>query len=129
MKIASVNNGTEDREAIVTLNDFADKWKCYARYILNSCKGTIGRKGSPISEYNHSSVLVHLNDGNKKQNDYCKGLHTLMNDLFGRQKLHAKKMEFMPARTAYEDAVWNKNIRKLREKSMQKNSFGSSKTS
>ena len=91
LKIKSINNGREDREASASLDMFADKRSCYASHILKICKGTMGRKGSSVAESNHSSVLVYLNDGVRKQNDYCEDPHALMNDLFQIQKGHIQK--------------------------------------
>ena len=44
------------------LRKFYNKHSTYASYILSK-KGTRGCYGSSISESNHSSVLVHINDG------------------------------------------------------------------
>ena len=63
----------------------------YAYYRLAQLKGTRGRRGSAPSEQNHSSVLVHLNDGMKTVNDYCEQPHTLIKDLFVRQRFHVNK--------------------------------------
>ena len=45
-----------------------------------------GKHGSSLSESNHSSVLVFLNDGESQFNLYCESPFTLVKDLFRRQK-------------------------------------------
>ena len=70
------------------LRKFYNDKDMYASYILSKKRGTKGCHGSSISEANHSSVLVHLNDGDKFGNSYCEKPHTLVKDLFFRQKNH-----------------------------------------
>ena len=53
------------------LRKFHNEKDMYASYILSKKRGTKGCHGSSISEANHSSVLVHLNDGDKHGNSYC----------------------------------------------------------
>ena len=48
-----------------SLHEFAENKDSYALYILCKKKGTRGKHGSSISETNHASILVHLNDGSK----------------------------------------------------------------
>ena len=52
-------------------------------------KGTRGKHGSSVSDSNHSSVLVHLNDCIENGNQYCENPQTLVKDLFFRQDKHA----------------------------------------
>ena len=52
-----------------------------------------GCYGSSISESNHSSVLVHLNEGDKYGNSYCEKPHTLVKDLFFLSKETYKSLE------------------------------------
>lgn len=70
------------------LRKFYNERSTYATYILSKKRGTRGCHGSSISESNHSSVLVHLNDGDKFGNTYCEKPHTLVKDLFYRQRTH-----------------------------------------
>ena len=70
------------------LYEFADQKDSYASYILCKKKGTRGKHGSSISETNHASILVHLNDGVKNGNHYYEKPHTLVKDLFIRQEKH-----------------------------------------
>ena len=68
-------NDTDVLESMPTRNGVAenvlqnyanDRYTC-SFYKLQQIKGTRGRRGSAPSEQNHSSVLVHLNDGDKKE--------------------------------------------------------------
>ena len=68
------------------LRKFYNKCSTYAPYTLSKTRGTCGCRGSSISESNHSSVLVHLNEGDKFGKTYCEKLHTLVKDLLFRQK-------------------------------------------
>jgi len=70
------------------LRKFYNERSMYASHILSKKRGTRGCHGSSISESNHSSVLVHLNEGDKYGNSYCEKPHTLVKDLFFRQKKH-----------------------------------------
>lgn len=94
VKVKYMNDGVEDRVVISKLQKFADQRDCYANYKLMTYRATMGRKGSAASEQNHSSVLVYLNDGNKKQSDYCEHLHILIYDLFRRQAMHLNKLNY-----------------------------------
>ena len=47
----------------------------------------MGLHGSYISESNHASALVHLNDGKKKGNNFCEHHILLISDLLMRQKI------------------------------------------
>ena len=73
-------NRNEDLEE--QLCKFYNERSTYASYILSKKRGTRGCNGSSISESNHSSVLVHLNEGDKFGNSYCEKPHTLVKDLF-----------------------------------------------
>lgn len=53
------------------LDEFASQRESYARYCLNNIPGNRGIQGSSASESNHSSVLSHLNRGNRFGNQYC----------------------------------------------------------
>jgi len=60
----------------------------YAESRIVEIPGNRGRKGSPISESNHSSVLSDLNDGIKGTNRYQEHPILLVQDLLTRQKTH-----------------------------------------
>lgn len=74
------------------LEEFKDDRDHYASYILDTKKGTRGKHGSSISESNHSSVLVHLNDGDRSKNSYCEKPYTLVKDLLQRQQHQMNNM-------------------------------------
>ena len=89
-KAMSVLQQKESRNENVeeNLRKFYNERSTYATYILSKKRGTRGCHGSSISESNHSSVLVHLNDGDKFGNTYCEKPHTLVKDLFFHEKKH-----------------------------------------
>ena len=67
----------------IYLREFETLKETDATYILYfKKKGTRGKHDSSISESNHSSILVHLNDGVKNSNLYCEIPQTLVKDLF-----------------------------------------------
>jgi len=70
------------------LRKFYNERSMYASHLLSKKEEHVDVNGSSISESNHSSVLVHLNDGDKYGNKYCEKPHTLVKDLFFRQKKH-----------------------------------------
>lgn len=70
------------------LDEFASQRESYARYCLNNIPGNRGIQGSSASESNHSSVLSHLNKGNRFGNQYCATPIVLIRDLLRRQKVH-----------------------------------------
>lgn len=57
-------------------------------HIYSVIKGNQGCHGSSILGSNHTSILIHLNDGNKFGNSYCEKSHTLIKDLFFYQEKH-----------------------------------------
>ena len=73
------------------LTNFMKEKDHYASFVLSKKRSTRGKHGSSISESNHSSVLVWLNDGDKYGNKYTEEPHTLVKDLFLRQQLFINK--------------------------------------
>ena len=67
------NENLEDQ-----LRKFYNEKSMYASHILSKKGGARGCHGSSISESNHSSALVHLNEGDKYGNSYCEKPHTLV---------------------------------------------------
>lgn len=80
-----------NQQHVDTLIDFKSKKESYSSYILSKTKGTRGKHGSSLSESNHSSVLIHLNDGDKYKNNYCEEPMTLVKDLFLREQYLVNK--------------------------------------
>ncbi|GFH55396.1 hypothetical protein CTEN210_11872 [Chaetoceros tenuissimus] len=80
-----------NQQHIDTLIDFKSKKESYSSYILSKTRGTRGKHGSSLSESNHSSVLIHLNDGDKYKNNYCEEPMTLVKDLFLREQFLVNK--------------------------------------
>ena len=85
----SRENRNHDKK--VQLDKFSKYQGAYAAYILVDNQGTRVYHGSACSEQNHSSLLVHLNDGHGRESRYCKDLHTLVNDLLQCEHKHVNK--------------------------------------
>ncbi|KAL7545888.1 hypothetical protein ACHAWF_014596 [Thalassiosira exigua] len=77
-------------EAEANLIEFADRKETYAYFELAKIPGNRGLRGSSMAEQNHSSVLVHLNDGDKTANFYCGEPDELIRDLMKRQSRHVR---------------------------------------
>ena len=73
------------------LEKFNKEKATYASYLLKQMRGTRGYHGSSLSESNHSSVLVYLNKGMKRESNYKKEPLQLVKDLFKRQEIHVNK--------------------------------------
>ena len=54
-------------------------------------QGTCGYHGLVCLEQNHSSLLVHLNYGHRRESQYCKDPHTLVKYLLQREHKHVNK--------------------------------------
>ena len=65
---------------------FTEKGKTYAQYCLDAIPGNGGLHGNTASEQNHSSTLCFLNNGNKKENNFCEHPIVLIRELLKRQK-------------------------------------------
>ena len=63
----------------------------YAAYNLIAKRGNNGYHNFACSEQNHSSLLVHLNDGHKHKIQYCKYVHTLVKDLLWHEHKYVNK--------------------------------------
>ena len=75
-------------EHIVSLEKFSRDRKNYTDYILSTNRGTRGYHGSSCAEQNHSSLLIHLNDGYRTGNQYFKDPHTFLKDTFQCRQKH-----------------------------------------
>jgi hypothetical protein len=73
------------------LEEFASLRETYASYCHAQVPGNRGYHGNTISESNHSSVLVYLNDGNKNGNIFCGNLLILIREPLKRQQTHVAK--------------------------------------
>ncbi|KAL7520148.1 hypothetical protein ACHAWF_000265, partial [Thalassiosira exigua] len=58
--------------------------------------GNRGLRGSAMSEQNHSSVLVHLNDGDKDNKLSSHHPISIIRDLLKRQNRHVKRTNALP---------------------------------
>jgi hypothetical protein len=75
-------------DLICIFDKFASSRIHYAKFCIAEIPGNRGRKGSAISESNHSSVLSYLNDGVKGTNRYQEHPILLVRDLLTRQQTH-----------------------------------------
>ncbi|KAL7535171.1 hypothetical protein ACHAWF_005077 [Thalassiosira exigua] len=78
-------------EAEETLTEFANQRATYATYMIAEIPGNRGLHGSAMAEQNHSSVLCHLNDGDKTANHYRGQPDELIRDLLNFQSRHVKQ--------------------------------------
>ena len=78
------------------LKDFYDDRHSYADYSILQIPGLRGFRGSSCAESNHSSILVHLNDGSRGENKYKEHPTTLFKDLLRRNQSHIKKWNKLP---------------------------------
>ncbi len=78
-----------DMQMEKNLEEFAKIRNTYAQYLIAQVPGNLNRHGSSISESNHSSVLVYVNDGNKTGNVFCEDANILIKELLQRQKKHS----------------------------------------
>ena len=74
------------------LEDFASCRHSFADYLIAQIPGNLHRRGSSISESNHSSTIAHLNDGNKQGNNFCEHPIILIRELLTRQRKHSAEM-------------------------------------
>lgn len=86
-----INLSPRNLNAEEELRKFASERCSYAVFELQKIKGNRNLISSTPAEQNHSSVLSHLNDGNKSSNNYYEAPETLIKDLFARQDVHIKK--------------------------------------
>ena len=78
--------------SIHKLKDFYNERLCFARYSIQRIPSSSrGRRGSTCAESNHSSVVIHLNDGKRSVSTYTEHPTTLFRDLLRRQSEHIKK--------------------------------------
>ncbi len=73
------------------LEHFQSLCSNYSEYMLKEIIGNRGLHGSAVSEQNHSSVLIYLNEGLQGKNMYYQQPITLVKDLLHRQKANIKK--------------------------------------
>ena len=121
---ASLENLTRrDATAEEELRKFADYRAHYATYKLMTIRGWRGLRSSTASEQNHSSVLSHLYDGNKKGN-YYQSPETYIKDLFVR--IDKKNNEFNE-RLSLEKLTLDLELRKLLEHNPDPNLISAAK--
>ena len=84
-------NPNHSHSLINDLKELYSERASFALYSVKSIQGNRGRRGSSCSESNHSSIIIHLNDGVRSLNKYCEHPTTLFKDLLRRQEYHIKK--------------------------------------
>ena len=77
--------------SIHKLTDLYKERLCFARYSIQRIPSSRGRRGSTCAESNHSSIVIHLNDGKRSVSTYTEHPTTLFRDLLKRQSEHIKK--------------------------------------
>ena len=82
------NQSKVNGQLLSIFEKFACTRNCYAEFSIAEIPGNHGRKGSPISKSNHSSVLGYLNDSVKGINRYQEHPILLVRDLLTRQQTH-----------------------------------------
>ena len=87
MKASSILQNSSPRmgHAETELEVFASQRKHYATFELRKVLGNRLRHGSSLSEINHASVLIFLNDGIRGVNHYCESPMLMIRDLHVRQ--------------------------------------------
>ena len=80
------NQMEKNGQLMSDFEQFTNNKMQYAEYCISQVPGNRGRKGSAISESNHSSVLIYLNDGVKGTNTYQEHPMILVCDLLARQQ-------------------------------------------
>lgn len=84
--------------------------KSHAKFCLNQIPGSTGQRGSVASEQNNSSLILCLNDGNKKDHTFFADPHTFMNKTLQRQRTHTNLTNGM---LFYQFKKMNVELRKL----------------
>ncbi|KAL7532704.1 hypothetical protein ACHAWF_004217 [Thalassiosira exigua] len=74
-----------------SLEAFIGQKRTYAEHELRLIPVNRGLRGSAMSEQNHSSVLVHLNDGDKDHKLSSHHPISIIRDLLKRQNRHVKR--------------------------------------
>lgn len=77
--------------SINVLKDLYEERASFAQYSLRNIPSSRGRRGSTCSESNHSSIIIHLNGGQRSVSEYTEHPATMFRDLLIRQSDHIKK--------------------------------------
>ena len=77
--------------SINILKDLYKERKSFSQYSIKSIPSSRGRRGSTCSESNHSSIIIHLNGGQRSVSEYTEHPATMFRDLLIRQSHHINK--------------------------------------
>ena len=78
-------------EKLNHLYKFFENRETYALYAIRQIPGTRGYRGSTCAESNHSSLIIHLNNGVRGVTRYSEEPTTLFKDMLERQRSHILK--------------------------------------
>ena len=82
---------SDAHEKMILLNELYEERCSFSLYSIRNIPGSRGRRGSTSSESNHSSLVIHLNGGQKSVSEYTEHPATMFRDLLSRQANHIKK--------------------------------------
>ena len=82
---------TDGHLAINVLKELYEERESFAQYSIMNIPCIRGRRGSTCSESNHSSIVIHLNGGQRSVSEYTEHPATMFRDLLIRQECHIKK--------------------------------------
>ena len=77
--------------SINILKDLYKERKSFSQYSIRNIPSSRGRRGSTCSESNHSSIIIHLNGGQRSVSEYTEHPATMFRDLLIRQSHHINK--------------------------------------
>ena len=82
---------TDGHLAINVLKELYEERESFSQYSIMNIPCIRGRRGSTCSESNHSSIVIHLNGGQRSVSEYTEHPATMFRDLLIRQSCHIKK--------------------------------------
>jgi hypothetical protein len=82
---------TDGHSSINVLKELYEERESFAQYSIMNIPCIRGRRGSTCSESNHSSIVIHLNGGQRSVSEYTEHPATMFRDLLIRQSCHIKK--------------------------------------
>ena len=85
------NLQSSTEEKLNHLYKFFENRDTYALYAIRQIPGTRGYRGSTCAESNHSSLIIHLNNGVRGVTRYSEEPTTLFKDMLERQRCHILK--------------------------------------
>ena len=77
--------------SINVLKELYEERNSFSQFSIRNIPCSRGRRGSTCSESNHSSIIIHLNGGQRSVSEYTEHPATMFRDLLIRQSYHIKK--------------------------------------